>query len=338
LLTGPLTHTGRPGTAGVRPLYGVDAGGSSTAIRASDGTAWRAQSVNPASVGTSAEGALTALFERIRDHAAGQAGRPMVWLASAAVPPSSPRQAAARIAALARATGLRGDLVISNDITPLVLGGVGQAGHVVAICGTGSGFAASDGTRRLVRVGSCEYLGSDEGSAFDLAMRGLRSAARSLDGRAEPTVLASLFAIETGVTVPELARRLAAMPFPKAAVAALAPVVLRGWQQQDDVARRLVADAVDELVLGVRAARDLACLGSSWTLSTTGGVFVGSPEFFRAFAAAAWELGPESVRLIDDPAAAVLMALDRLLAGAVPVSSGPDSEVCQYDLVVASEE
>ncbi|MYW04695.1 hypothetical protein GT354_41790, partial [Streptomyces sp. SID3343] len=70
-----------------------------------------------------------------------------------------------------------------------------------------------------VVIGGCEYLGSDEGSAYALGLAGLRAAVRGLDGRGPAT---ALFA---AAGPRELARRLAGEPFPKAAVAELAPQV-----------------------------------------------------------------------------------------------------------------
>jgi N-acetylglucosamine kinase-like BadF-type ATPase len=208
--------------------------------------------------------------------------------------------------------------VVSNDLTPLVLGGPAGAGHVIAVCGTGSGYLATDGRSRPARAGGCEYLGSDEGSAFDLGLRGLRAAVRGLDGRGPRTALSDLLAARAGTPVPELARRLAGLPFPKSAVAALAPIVLRAWLSGDPAAATLVDDAVGELAAGVRAARDAAAVGPGWRLSVAGGVATGCPEFFGALAAAAADLGAGPVTLISDPAAAVLAALTGL-AGTDPV-------------------
>src|SRR6266571_1540409 len=296
-----------------RPLYGIDSGGSTTSVRASDGGGWDAPSCNPSSVGKDAAArCLSGVFERIRRHAACHAGRPAVWLACAALDPALPRDDVAWLVEQARSAGLRGDLVIYNDVTPLVLDVPAGAGHVVAVCGTGAAFVASDGVSPPCRVGGCEYLGSDEGSAFDLGLRGLRASVRGLDGRAERTALADLLASETGAPAIELARTLARAPFPKSAVAALAPLVLHAWRQGDAVAARLVTDAIGELALGVRAARDAAALRPGWRLSATGGVLAGSPEFLGELAAAATRLGAASVRLITDPAMAVLATLTRL--------------------------
>ena len=298
-----------------RPLYGIDSGGSTTSIAVSTGERWTAPSVNPSSVPSSASArSAQAIFDRIRWHAAGHGGRPAVWLAAAALDPAAPGRAASWLAAAARAAGLAGDLVISNDLSPLLLAGPAGVGHVVAVCGTGSGFTATDGRSPPRRIGGCEYLASDEGSAFDLGLRGLRAAVRGLDGRAARTTLTSRLARGGRAGLPGLARTLAQTPFPKAAVAALAPVVVRAWQDGDQVAGQLVADAIGELLLGVRAARDAAGLTAGWRLTSTGGVLAGSPPFFAEFAAAAGALGADPVSLVTDPVVPVLAALAQAAA------------------------
>lgn len=353
-----------------RPLYGIDAGGSGTSVRAWNGERWSLPPVNPSSVGREAsDGCLADLFGRIRAHArqdgghrggaasgqrveqnggaaggqdgkrnggaaggqdGGTAARPAIWLASASVDAATAAGEIRRCAAAARMAGLRAELVLSNDATPLLLAVAPEVGHVVAVCGTGTGFLATSRRSAPVRVGGCEYLGSDEGSAFDLGLTGLRAAVRGLDGRGPRTALSGLLAAEAGVPVPELARRLAHKPFPKSAVAALAPVVLRAWLDGDPAAASVVDAAIGELVAGARAARDAAGIGSAiasgsgsgigscWRLSVTGGVVTGCPEFFRALAAAAAALGADPVTLISDPAAAVLAALAGL-AGTDPI-------------------
>jgi N-acetylglucosamine kinase-like BadF-type ATPase len=300
-----------------RPLYGIDAGGSGTSVRTWNGERWSLPSVNPSSVGQdSSDRSLAGLFSRIRGHAAQASDRightcvrPAIWLASASVDRATAAVELRRCAAAARAAGLCAELVVTNDVTPLLLGAPPDVGHVIAVCGTGSAFLATNGRSAPARVGGCEYLGSDEGSAFDLGLRGLRAAVRGLDGRGQRTALSDLLAAEAGVRVPELARKLARMPFPKAAVAALAPIVLRAWLSTDAAAADVVDAVIGELAAGIRAARDAAALAPGWRLSVVGGVVIGRPEFFRKLAAAAAGLGAGPVTLVNEPAAVLLAAL-----------------------------
>jgi len=303
-----------------RPLYAIDAGGSHTSVRAWNGERWSMPAVNPSSTGPGAsDRCLVDLFGRIREHAepGGErtrrgSARPAIWLASASVAPETAIQETRRCVAAARAVGLRAELVVSNDLTPLLLDAPPDVGHVVAVCGTGTGFLATNGRSAPVRVGGCEYLGSDEGSAFDLGLRGLRAAVRGLDGRGQRTALSDMLAVEAGAPVPELARRLALTPFPKPAVAALAPTVLQAWRDGDPAAADLVDAAIGDLTLGVRAARDAAAVAPGWRLSAVGGLLTGCPEFYCRLAAASAGLGADPVKLIIDPAAVLLAALTSL--------------------------
>lgn len=310
---------------GGRPLYGIDAGGSGTSVRAWNGDRWTAPPLNPSSVGHDrSDRHLAELFAQLRTHAGSihrpdgdvrsGSARPAAWLASAAVGDATAEREIARCAAVAREVGLGADLVVSNDVTPLLLASPAGTGHVVAVCGTGSGFLATDGQSAPVRIGGCEYLGSDEGSAFDLGLRGLRAAVRGLDGRGPGTALSDLLTARAGVPVPELARELAQLPFPKSQVAMLAPVVLQAWLDGDLVAVGVAGEVVGELLLGVRTARDAAVLSSGWRLSVLGGVMTGCPEFFALLAKDAAALGASPIELIDDPAFAVLDALTQVAA------------------------
>lgn len=299
-----------------RGLYGIDAGGSGTSVCAWNGDRWTAPPLNPSSVGHDrSDRHLSELFARLRTHAETTASAPpAAWLASAAIGDATAEREIARCAAAARLVGLEADLVVSNDVTPLLLSSPAGTGHVIAVCGTGSGFLATDGQSAPVRVGGCEYLGSDEGSAFDLGLRGLRAAVRGLDGRAPATALSDLLTARAGVPVPELARGLAQLPFPKSQVAMLAPVVLAAWLDGDLVAVGVVTEVIGELLLGVRTARDAAALSPGWRLSVLGGVMTGCPQFFALFAKDAAELGASPADLVDDPALAVLDALTQIAA------------------------
>ncbi|WP_165956272.1 BadF/BadG/BcrA/BcrD ATPase family protein [Streptomyces hainanensis] len=300
-------------------FWAIDAGGSSTTALLDDGSRWRRGSINPASVGEhAAERELRGLLDELTGRlGAAAAGSARGWLATATVDAGAARGDIDRLAARVRASGLGGPLVVSRDVLPLLLAPPLGGRGVAVVCGTGSGFVASDGAGPPVSVGGCEYLGSDEGSAFALGLDGLRAAVRGLDGRGAPTALGAELAAEFGSPVRELARELAARPFPKAAVAALAPVVCRCWLAGDAAAGAVVARALDDLVAAVRAARNLAGLAGEWTAALNGGVFRGCPEFAAALGRRlVAELGaagpPEPVA---DPAGRVLAALRAHPAG-----------------------
>ncbi|SFD47415.1 TIM barrel protein [Streptomyces aidingensis] len=292
--------------------WGVDAGGTSTTVLTSDGHRWTCGSVNPGSVGADTAGdRLRGLFRELARRAAGRDA--VGWLATAAYEPSGGARVAEQVARLAGDAGLPGRLAVSNDTVPWLLAPPLHGRGVVAVCGTGSGFLARAEHGGPVRVGGCEYLGSDEGSAFDLGLAGLRAAVRAADGRAGPTALTGLLAGRFGMPAPEAARSLAGRAFPKAAVAALAPLVCRAWRDGDATAGALVRAALDELLLGVRTARDRAGLDGGWSMAAGGGVLRNCPGLFREFAGRVRTgLGAREVVLVDDPARTVLAGLTAL--------------------------
>ncbi|GAA2690499.1 MULTISPECIES: TIM barrel protein [Actinosynnema] len=292
-----------PGDTAVdRPLWAVDAGGSDTAVVGPNGLARRG-TVNPAS-SDDADAEWRALLADLAE--VGGAG----WIATATLDPSAPAEELARLRALALDAGLRGPVVVSNDALPwlVALGGRG----VVVVCGTGSGFLACSGEAPPVRVGGCEYLGSDEGSAFDLGLAGLRAAVRGADGRGPRTTLTTAY----HPTPAALARELADRSHPKAAVAALAPQVCRAWVDGDAVATGIVDQALDDLVTGARAAAEAAGLlpgtpgAQPFPVAVGGGVPHGCPEFLAELEVRLRAALPiTEVLPVDEPARTVQAAL-----------------------------
>lgn len=289
-------------------FWAIDAGGSGTTALLDDGTRWRRNSVNPASVGAgTAERELADLFRALADATRGD--RTRGWLATATVDSEAPAGELDRLAALAGTAGLTGTMIVSRDILPLLAAPPLRGRGVAVVCGTGSGFLSGDGVTAPLSVGGCEYLGSDEGSAFAIGLDGLRAAVRGADGRGPSTVLQTALP-SAGGSVQDLARRLAAAPFPKAPVAALASVVTRCWLDGDPVAGAVLRTALDDLLAGVRAARDRAGLTGDWSATLAGGVIRGCPRFAEALRTRITdELGATPPTVIDDPVAAVFAAL-----------------------------
>lgn len=308
-----------PGRTG-HGLFAVDAGGSHTRVLVrlpGDGATRlpRLPSINPHATGEAADETLAELMADLRT-ALGDT--PAVgWLASAAAATGRIEPELARVRSAAAAAGLAAELVVSNDVVPLLWGMPALAGTgVVVVCGTGSGFFGADGRERAAAAGGCEYLGSDEGGAADIAQHGLRAAVRATDGRGPATLLVDALAAAAGVGVTDLARQLAARPFPKQHLAELAPVVSACWLVGDEVAGSIVRQAVDDLVAGVRAVRDHLRLPEGFAVAAAGGVFSGCPQLYRELAdRLAQHVGTSRVDLVTDPVSVALGALDRLRDG-----------------------
>jgi len=300
------TRTVRSG----RTLFGVDAGGSRTRVLVGGvdgvGHAIVRGSMNPAAVGPDlAAENLHDVLCLVRDAAEGREVRG--WLASAAVSPETVGEQFRTISTAAARVGLRGTVTISNDTVPLLLAGPLHGEGCVVVVGTGSAFLAGDGQGRMTRAGGYEYLVSDEASAFDLGFAALRAAGRAWDGRGRPTGLVEALEARLGAELPTAARRLAALAYPKHAVAALAPVVCRTWLEGDPVAASIVIDAIDQLAsFTALVRRNAPCSPTAGTV-ITGGVAAGCAPFADALHKALLETcGDHPVRVRPDAAAAAL--------------------------------
>ncbi len=83
---------------------------------------------------------------------------------------------------------------VVNDLVPLVALGEPGRSHLVAVCGTATGFGVCTDDSRSWRASGQEYLLSDEGGGHDVGVEGLQASVRAVDGRGPATAL-----VEEGV-------------------------------------------------------------------------------------------------------------------------------------------
>lgn len=266
-------------------------------------------SINRAAVGQAA--AQDCLRETFRIVADAASGRPsMGWLATASIVPATLPGEISTMCTLLPA-GSR--LAVSNDAVPLLFAPPLADRGVVVLAGTGSGFLGGDGDA-VLQLGGHEYLGSDQGSAFDIGLQGLRAALRTRDGIGSPSTLPASLSRQAGRDITSEARRLAAIPFPKQAVARLAPAVIRCWVDGDEVAGAVISAAVESLVAGASQVRRALRLTRADGSVLAGGLVTGSAEFAAELAAALHRsCGPHQVTVCTDAAATVLSCARRLI-------------------------
>jgi len=297
----------------VTVIYGIDAGSTHTRICVeAPGVPvfrWQVGSINPAAVGAAT--AVDRLHETFRVVADAAAGRPSLgWLASASiVADTAPEELAVMRALLPPGSTL---LAVSNDAVPMLFAPPLADCGAVVLAGTGSAFIGCDGTT-VVQLGSYEYLGSDQGSGFDIGLHGLRAALRARDGIGPPSALPESLSRHVGRDLASEARHLAAVPFPKQAVARLAPVVIQCWLGGDVVAGGVVTAAVESLAAGVAQVRRQLQLAAASGTVLAGGLVTGCAEF-ASFLRAAIEraCGRHPLTVCTDPAATVLSCARRL--------------------------
>ncbi|WP_456845585.1 N-acetylglucosamine kinase [Cellulomonas sp. P5_C6] len=153
-------------------------------------------------------------------------------------------------------------VVVDNDTFALLRAGTAEHQAVAVVCGTGIncvGRRADGATARFPALGR---ISGDWGGGFELGEQAVWHAARSLDGRGTPTILAQL--VPAALGRPTMAAVIEDLHFGHLDhddVALLSPVVLDAAGRGDPVAVAIVerqADEVAALALAALRRLDLA--------------------------------------------------------------------------------
>jgi N-acetylglucosamine kinase-like BadF-type ATPase len=202
------------------------------------------------------------------------------------------------------------------DAALLPAAGTPDGWGVAVVAGTGSMAFARSPDGRTARAGGWGALMGDEGSGYAIAAAGLRAVARSADGRGPATTLTDLFLAILGITRPEELIAAVAHSSDRAAVAALAPVVLEAAAAGDAIADEIVRGAASELAVAAAAAARQLALGPAVPVALAGGLLLESADYRRRFLAALVECGltADPVAVVAEPAeGAVRLALKRYM-------------------------
>ncbi len=237
-------------------VVGVDGGGTKTRVVVSDESGRELQSVDaPGSAMRPGAAELSAqvIAEAVRSALAG-AGvgetMPRVLVAGVAGTGRDAEREALRSALAAH--DLADETVVQSDAAIALDDAFGDGAGILLIAGTGSIAYGRSPAGRTARCGGWGPVMGDEGSGTWLGHRALSIVASASDGREPETALTSAVLAHTEcVDVPALVHWAAHAT--RADFAALAPVVLATAEHGDLRANSLLALAVEELVLHVRA-------------------------------------------------------------------------------------
>ncbi len=219
--------------------------------------------------------------------------------------------------AFARALdALVGDLRITND-AELVLSGTPDGTGIALIAGTGSIAFARNADGLTGRSGGWGHIFGDEGSAYGVAVAGLRAVAAATDGRGPATSLTNaLTAAWRAETAQQLIRRVYAPEVKKADIAATAPAVLDAADAGDAVAAGIVDLAGDDLAGLVMSLARRIPFDAPPPVACTGGLILRSARLRDRVSS---RLDPDWVRpelqLVDDMAVSAAHAARRLALG-----------------------
>lgn len=222
---------------------------------------------------------------------------------------------------------LADQLHVVNDALPVLFCANADGCGVALISGTGS-FAfgrREDGV--TARAGGWGYLFDDEGSAYAIAVEGLRAVAKSLDGRGPSTALVETFLTALGgIRAEELISAIYDPAMTRSRIASLCHLVFESYEADDPVATQIVDTAACRLAEMVAAvASQLDPENRPFPLALTGGVLLNNRELRSRLQSALRNNGltVDPIKMIPNPVAGALSISQQSVFGKFPQSLSP---------------
>jgi N-acetylglucosamine kinase-like BadF-type ATPase len=166
-------------------------------------------------------------------------------------------------------------MIVTHDARIALAGATGGKPGVVVIAGTGSIAFGENAAGETARAGGWGYIFGDEGGAFDIVRQALRAALSEHEGWGPRTALTpALLEATSTANANETLHRLYTPDWPRARVAALAPLVDRIAAAGDPVAVAILNNAAHHLAMQAGSVRrQLWREDEPCALSWVGGVF-----------------------------------------------------------------
>ncbi len=264
-------------------FVGVDGGGTRTraVVTASDLLTLGRGASGPANAATVPVPRLVQSVAEAVDDAleSAGAGRPDVAFVSCGLAGVEASATKGRLVAALEAVYGAGRVRVTTDARIALAGAlpdpVADSGAVL-IAGTGAICFGRNSHGLEERAGGWGALIGDEGSASEIARRGLAAVARDVDGRGPRTkIREALHSTEGTRSAVEMIRRLFRPDAGPTDTAAYFPVVLEAAREGDEIALGILRQAGDELAhTTLTVLRKLGIAGDDVTVATVGGVFV----------------------------------------------------------------
>ncbi|WP_052045308.1 N-acetylglucosamine kinase [Caloranaerobacter azorensis] len=181
--------------------------------------------------------------------------------------------------------GINCKIILNNDAKTALVGAHGQEKGIILISGTGSICYGIDSNGRIKRAGGWGHIIDDEGSAYDIAIKGLKSVIKAFDGRGQKTLLKEkilkylhLYSVE------ELIQFIYSKETTKDHIAKIAPIVMQSSVEGDNVSKHIMNEAIQSLIdMVIVVINDLDFNGERVELALTGGVFNNSEIIKQQF-------------------------------------------------------
>jgi N-acetylglucosamine kinase-like BadF-type ATPase len=174
---------------------------------------------------------------------------------------------------------LAAQVKVTNDCEGLLAAGTPEGWGIALVAGTGSITFGRSKEGIDTRTGGWGYLMGDEGSAYAVALAGLKAAVRFADGRDPPNQLLPDFLNRLGLKQPDdLLEAVYLSNRDRAWIASLADVVTQAADRGDSAANHILNVAAEELARLVgTTARKIHLEEGPVPLCFTGGLILNSP-------------------------------------------------------------
>jgi N-acetylglucosamine kinase-like BadF-type ATPase len=214
----------------------------------------------------------------------------------------------------AKSVQLAEKIEITNDAALLLAAGTPEGWGLAVVAGTGSIAIAQDMNGASARAGGWGPLLGDEGSAYQIALAGLRAVALAADQRGAVSGLSDRLPKAIGVATPQdmVPKIYGRMDRP--AIAALAQVVIEAADAGDLIAAEIVQREAESLAQTARVAmRRVFSAAHSLPVALAGGMFVNFPTYRQRFVSALASSGiaADPLTLVTDPAEGALRLAQR---------------------------
>lgn len=187
-------------------------------------------------------------------------------------------------------------LSITGDNEIALMGGCCDTVGIVAIAGTGSQVYGQNQQGKTKRVGGWGYILGDEGSGYNIAIRGLQAALKAYDGRGRETVLIERFKHHLNIDkIENLVEVVYRQGLSVAEIAALAPIVDQAAVEGDAIAIAIITTAVEELTFATEVVMiDLFDPTETFEIVTIGGVWKSISQLRQQFEIAIEAIAPDA--------------------------------------------
>ncbi len=146
------------------------------------------------------------------------------------------------------------NVVVTSDARIALEGAFSGSPGIILIAGTGSIMFAKDRNEEIHRVGGFGRFIGDEGSGYSIGKCGLTALGKFFDGRISETKLTEMIAQNFSITSAE--ELINAVYKDNFDLASVAPLVIQGAEDGDEVCREILRKEADELVCHVKAIKN----------------------------------------------------------------------------------